>query len=111
MCEFRANIHGEYRPDPVWTIFGTELPVQDGVMRPRLFGKSLFDYLSMSVDDAIESRNFLIRAVAVLDRRIGKRRLEAMSLRTDEHELVRLFYKLRLEAEGLRSGDGRRRTG
>lgn len=61
-------------------------------MRRELFARSLFDYTSMSVEDALASSNFLIRAVAILDRRMGKRRLERVSLANDENELVRLFF-------------------
>jgi hypothetical protein len=105
MCYWRANLEGEYRPEPVPTIFGTELPPQDGIMRPSLFAQSLFRYLSMSIDDAFKSNNFLIRAVALLDRRMGRRRLEKVSLQADDQELVQMFFDLRLKAEGLRDED------
>jgi hypothetical protein len=101
LCYWRANVDGEYRPESLLTPLGTKLPAQEGVMRPQLFAKSLFDFLSMPIGDAMESNNFLVRALAFLDRRVGKRRLKLISLRSNEHELVRLFYALRVRAEGL----------
>jgi hypothetical protein len=61
--------------------------------------QSLKQYLNLSIDDAISSDNVLIRALAFVDERLGKRRLLKVAPKEDEHELIKLFYKLRLEAE------------
>jgi len=45
----------------------------------------------------------LIRAFAMLDSRLGKRRLRTLRLANDEHPLVRQFYDLRCEAEGIKA--------
>jgi hypothetical protein len=37
--------------------------------------RGLFDFLNLSIDDAIKSDNPIIRAFATLDRRFGRRRL------------------------------------
>jgi hypothetical protein len=58
-------------------------------------------YLDLSIDDALQSDDPIIRALAMLDRRVGKRRLAKMELIEAEHPLVRQFYNLRSEAEGL----------
>ncbi len=63
--------------------------------------KALLDSLSLSIDDALRSANMLIRAFAMLDSRLGKRRLCTLQL-GDEHPLVRQFYDLRCEAEGIK---------
>jgi hypothetical protein len=39
---------------------------------------ALFDYLNMSMDDILDSDRPVIRAVGMLDRRLGKRRLLAI---------------------------------
>ncbi len=63
----------------------------------------LWDYLSLSIDVALQSDNVLVRALVMLDRRLGKRRLRTLQLGDDEHPLVRQFYDLRCEAEGIRA--------
>ena len=55
----------------------------------------------LSLDEALISDNPLIRLFAVLDRRVGKRRLPALAAAMEtEPEWLQFFYRLRLEAEG-----------
>ena len=61
-------------------------------------------YLLLSVDDALHSGSPLIRALAVIDRRVGKRRLRSLEIGPEEHSLVYELYRLRCEAEGIPSG-------
>jgi hypothetical protein len=65
------------------------------------FYESLHEYLRLSMDDILRHSNVLIRALGMLDYRVGKRRLRRVRLRDDEHSLVRVLWKLRLECEGL----------
>jgi hypothetical protein len=65
--------------------------------------RALFDYLNLSIDDAIKSDNPIVRAFATLDRRFGKGRLTEFD-DSKEHPLVRTLYRLRCEAEGLETG-------
>jgi hypothetical protein len=44
----------------------------------------------------------VLRALAVLDRRLGRRRLRTLEFRTDEHPLVIGLYRFRCTAEGIR---------
>lgn len=44
----------------------------------------------------------LTDALAVLDGRLGKRRLRALALPSDEHPLVRAMFTLRCDVEGIR---------
>lgn len=60
-------------------------------------------YLSLTIDDALASPSPLVRALAMVDRRIGKRRLRSMRVGQEEHPLVTLLYLLRCEAEGVRT--------
>jgi hypothetical protein len=57
--------------------------------------------LSSSVDEMLGSDSGIVRALAMLDRRLGKRRLTRLTLAPDEITLVRGCYALRCEAEGL----------
>lgn len=74
---------------------------QDIVLSQYEFHHFLWDSLSLSIEDALTSEHYLIRALAMLDRRLGKRRLRALQLSEDEHPLVKQCYALRCEAEGI----------
>lgn len=58
-------------------------------------------YLSLPIDAALASESPLIRALAMLDSRVGKRRLRALSRAPDGHPLVRATHALRCGAEGV----------
>jgi hypothetical protein len=61
----------------------------------------LESYLSLSIDDALSSSNPLIRALAIADRRVGKRRLQTLRIGSREHVLVREIFAIRCEVEGV----------
>jgi hypothetical protein len=54
-------------------------------------------FLSVSIDECFESNNILLNIFALIDRRVGKRRLlnmkESMKLK---HPVVQYFYELRM---------------
>jgi hypothetical protein len=58
-------------------------------------------YLSIPIDEALASPSPLVRALAVIDRRVGKRRLRGLDIGPLEHPLVRELYFIRCEAEGV----------
>jgi hypothetical protein len=70
----------------------------------------LESYLNMPLEEALTSPSPLIRALAVVDRRLGKRRLRALRME-DEHPLVRTLYVARCEAEGIRRSLEERQNG
>ncbi len=76
---------------------------QQGIFTQDEFYGALWNYLSLSIDDALQSENVLIRALAMADRRLGKRRLSAMQMAETEHSLVRMVFALRCEVEGIES--------
>lgn len=61
---------------------------------------AMHQYLDMSIDDVVCSENVLVRAIGMLDRRVGKRKLRILDTE-NEHPLVRLFHGLRCHAEAL----------
>jgi hypothetical protein len=79
-----------------------EIIAAQGLHSQYEFYDALTEYLSMSIDEAVSSEHLLHRAIAVLDRRFGKRRLVAFRLAPTEHALVRRLYRFRCEAEGIR---------
>ena len=66
------------------------------IHRPKDFGDAMRAYLDMPVGEALESQDPLVRAFAIVDRRLGKRRLAKLELQESEHSLVKAFHKLRL---------------
>jgi hypothetical protein len=61
-------------------------------------------FLNMSIEEAIEHVSPIIQMLAVLDKRLGKRRLALLDQK-ELHPLVRYFLDLRLNAEGMKRPD------
>ena len=59
-------------------------------------------YLSLTVEAALSSDSPLVRALAMLDSRLGKRRLRALEVAPSEHPFVRRMYELRCGVERIR---------
>jgi hypothetical protein len=64
---------------------------------PEDFGSAMRAYLDMPIGEALISANPLIRAFSVVDRRLGRRSLEKLSISDSDHTLVKAFYQLRRE--------------
>lgn len=74
----------------------------DGAFSAYQIMKSIEDFLQMNIDDAIQSDNLILKMLALLDRRIGKRRLQKMEEEMERQpDWLRFFYELRMEAEEL----------
>ena len=63
-------------------------------------GRSMFDYLNLSMPEIVRCENPIIRAIGMLDRRLGKRRLRELSMES-EHPLVKRLHAFRCECEGI----------
>ena len=73
-----------------------------GTYDPFEFGLALDEFLSNQIRESLHSSNWLVRMLAVLDRRIGKRSL--ITIKGELYSLpewLRYFYRLRLESEKL----------
>ncbi|SCG82861.1 hypothetical protein DW1_1289 [Proteiniborus sp. DW1] len=59
-------------------------------------------FLNSPIEESLKSDNFIVKTLALIDRRVGKRTLNTLkeSIK-DEGELVRYFYRLRCEAEQI----------
>jgi len=54
-------------------------------------------FLSMSIEESIESNDILLNILALVDRRVGKKRILNMSDKMNlKHPIVQYFYELRL---------------
>ncbi len=62
---------------------------------------SLDQYLNLSINEALSSGNFIIKALSMIDKRLGKRRLTTMALDEKEHPLVKKLYEIRCGIEGI----------
>lgn len=57
-------------------------------------------YLSSNVDQCLASEDILLNVLALIDRRVGKKRLRDMrDVISIKHPIVQYFYKLRCEAD------------
>ena len=71
-----------------------------GLYYPGDFGTALDEFLSEDIQDALSSENYIVRMLAIMDRRVGKRTLERIKPDISVlPEWLQYFYKLRLEAE------------
>jgi hypothetical protein len=66
-----------------------------------MFYESVFDFTNMSLEDALQSNDAVQRALAYLDRRLGKRRLTELANVARKTELERKCLATRLRAEGM----------
>lgn len=63
---------------------------------------TLEEYTSASIQDSLSSENPVVRCLAVMDRRVGKRTLRKLAETVDaQPEWVQFFYRLRLDAEKI----------
>jgi hypothetical protein len=71
------------------------------VLTPTFFLSAISDYLVMSFDDIMVSDNPIIEAFGMLDKRLGKRRMQTLKVRS-KHPLVRTLFEYRCSSEGIR---------
>lgn len=66
------------------------------------FYRAFREFDSQSIAESLHSENAVVRMFALLDRRTGKRTLEALRIpMRSQPEWLQMIYYLRLEAEGL----------
>ncbi len=73
---------------------------EKAIFNRHAFHASLFSYLNLSIEQILSSPNPMIRAIGMLDRRVGKRRLSAMDM-GNENPLVARLHQFRVEAEQI----------
>ncbi len=75
---------------------------QQAVMYSGDFDELLKSYLSLPIEATLDAESPLVRALAMTDGRVGKRRLRALAVTNEkEHSLVKLLYHTRCAAEGI----------
>lgn len=68
-----------------------------GISTQEKFYRSLEQYLNSSPEEDLASDDMARRALCMIDRRVGARRLAAIDVE-NEHPIVQQLYRLRLEA-------------
>ena len=76
--------------------------LEQGTFDQKVFYEAFHEFDNQSIEKSLTSENPLVRVFALLDRRLGKRRLLVLE-ESMEQELdwVRVFYVIRMQAEGL----------
>ena len=66
------------------------------------FYRAFDEFDNQSIEASLQSENLLVRIFAVLDRRVGKRRLLAMQESLSREPMwFQVFWRIRAEAEGI----------
>lgn len=73
-----------------------------GVFDQRCFYQAFDEFDNQSIDKSLPSDNLIVRIFAILDRRVGKRRLLSMrELMENQPSVFQEFYAIRMHHEGL----------
>ena len=73
-----------------------------GVFDQRCFYQAFDEFDNQSIDKSLASDNLIVCIFAVLDRRVGKRRLFSMrELMENQSSVFQEFYAIRMHHEGL----------
>jgi hypothetical protein len=72
-----------------------------GTTMRRTLNVTLVKVLSLPISSMLKHRSPIVRGLAVLDRRVGKRQLLTLDMET-EHPFVRSMFEFRCVAEGLK---------
>ena len=73
-----------------------------GVFDQTCFYKAFKEFDNQSIEKSLCSENMLVRIFAVLDRRVGKRKLISMKETIEnEPDSIKEFFAIRMNAEGI----------
>ena len=72
-----------------------------GIFNVYLVYDAFIQYPQLSIDNALNSESVIIKAFALLDKRLGKRKLKNLRYSSNVHPLISEFYKLRCKVEGI----------
>ena len=76
---------------------------EEGIFAQYDFFEAVKAFLNSPIEESLKSDNPIIKSLAVIDKRIGKRTLSKLKepMKHEKSELVKYFYNLRCEAENI----------
>jgi len=101
-----SHAYIEYKKKIIWN-FATTPPIGTGSQlaadhcSQEAFSLALRSSLRMSIDQCVASDNEIIQAIAMWDRRLGKRRLDSLWAKGALSAKAREFLEIRRNAEGI----------
>ena len=82
--------------------FMDDTAIKLGVFDQRCFYEAFDEFDNQSIEKSLYSDNLLVRIFAVLDRRVGKRRLLTLKENIEnEPDTFKEFFAIRMNAEGI----------
>ena len=78
-----------------------ETALKHGQFDQRCFYSAFNEFDNQSIEKSLESDDLIVRIFAVLDKRVGKRRLARLDEMTKDDGIFRLFLDIRLRAEKM----------
>ena len=82
--------------------FMDDTAIKLGVFDQTCFYKAFDEFDNQSIEKSLYSDNLLVRIFAVLDRRVGKRKLISMKETIEnEPDSIKEFFAIRMNAEGI----------
>lgn len=104
--EWGRRVHEHFRTfeemlkAPKWEKDALRKEVEQALLKREIHDTAAFvlalkAYPSIPIRNALQSRNPFIRALALIDRRVGERTLESIRIKPSDHSLVKLFYAVR----------------
>ena len=82
--------------------FMDDTAIKLGVFDQTCFYKAFDEFDNQSIEKSLYSDNLLVRIFAVLDRRVGKRKLISMKETIEnEPDSIKEFFAIRINAEGI----------
>ena len=79
------------------------LIMNSGIHNTYHFTENLENYINTNYDVCLKSNNPIFKAIALVDKRLGKRRFNNIKLNDNDHILVKSFYNLRKEVFNKKS--------
>ena len=82
--------------------FMDDTAIKLGVFDQTCFYKAFDEFDNQSIEKSLYSDNLLVRIFAVLDRRVGKRKLMTLKrIIENESDTFKEFFAIRMNAEGI----------
>ncbi len=78
-----------------------EILNKQGILTQYSYYDALTEYLSMSIDEALSSDHFVIKSIAILDRRLGRRRIPQLKETYTSHPALKRLFEFRCSVENI----------